>query len=283
MRGQVLVVHQVSPLLVVQWQRFGVAAGHGMAFEQPSPSAVAINQVVSGDKPWIEGTLHAEGQVWLTSPCGWAIGPQAQLQVGGLVCASLSLDTHYPTQDNEVCFALHGAPATVVCQGSVEVAPEGYVVLAGPHVRTRGHLTAPFGRVVVAAAGRMTLRFDAQKLQRVELIDGAAHARVRQQGSLSSPGGLAMLAVKGLPKHQYAVVQSTGHVQAQTTNYRMGGIVLQALGPDDHIDLSGVLDVSAPQGGNAGTIHTRAPRLYTRNHTQITLTAADGKTGKWVL
>ena len=52
---------------------------------------MAINTILDNNGSQIHGQINANGQVWLVNPNGVLFGENAQVNVGGLVAASLSL------------------------------------------------------------------------------------------------------------------------------------------------------------------------------------------------
>jgi filamentous hemagglutinin family protein len=91
--GQVMTINQSSAKLAADWQSFSIGAGNTVNFVQPSASSVALNRVLGSDVSVIQGALNANGQVFLINPNGVLFTPTAQVNVGGLIAATLNLST----------------------------------------------------------------------------------------------------------------------------------------------------------------------------------------------
>ena len=68
--AQALTVTQSSPKMIVDWASFNVGAGSTVTFVQPGSSSVALNRVTGPDPSTIQGSIRANGQVFLVNPNG---------------------------------------------------------------------------------------------------------------------------------------------------------------------------------------------------------------------
>ncbi len=66
---------------IINWQSFSIGAGELTKFVQPSAGSAVLNRVLGGQTSVINGTLSANGQVYLVNGNGVLVGP------GGLVSA----------------------------------------------------------------------------------------------------------------------------------------------------------------------------------------------------
>jgi filamentous hemagglutinin family protein len=78
-----MVINQVSPNVIVNWQSFGIKAGESVRFLQPGTGSVALNRVIGGEASAILGSLTSNGQVFLINPNGILFGSNASVNVGG--------------------------------------------------------------------------------------------------------------------------------------------------------------------------------------------------------
>lgn len=56
---------QNSASAILDWQRFGIAAGESVRFIQPSASSSVLNRVLGNDPSQLLGQLSSNGRVWL--------------------------------------------------------------------------------------------------------------------------------------------------------------------------------------------------------------------------
>src|SRR5271170_5870901 len=75
-------INQQSNIAIINWQTFSIGAGELTKFVQPSSTSAALNRVLGGQISIINGTLSANGQVYLVNGNGIVVGP------GGIVCAN---------------------------------------------------------------------------------------------------------------------------------------------------------------------------------------------------
>ena len=88
-------VNQQTNKAIINWQGFSIDAGETTRFNQPSASSITLNRVTTQDPSRILGNLSANGQVWLVNPNGVYFGPNAMVDVSGLL-----VTTHDITNDN---------------------------------------------------------------------------------------------------------------------------------------------------------------------------------------
>ena len=144
---------------VINWQRFGIAAGETARFVQPSADSQVLNRVVGGEPSVILGNLLSNGRVFLINPSGVAFGRGAQVDVGSLVVSTLRLsDADFAARRLDFGTDGRGAAAGAIRQeGSIRTASGGSVHLVAPQVDNSGIIHTPEGEVLLAAGHRVTL------------------------------------------------------------------------------------------------------------------------------
>src|SRR5690349_2612253 len=70
-----MVVRQGSQNTVIDWQSFSIGSGAGVEFQQPNANAIALNRVNGSAASVIDGSLKANGSVWISNPNGILAGP----------------------------------------------------------------------------------------------------------------------------------------------------------------------------------------------------------------
>lgn len=89
--GSVMTVGQTTAKAIINWQDFSIGAGNKVQFLQPSASAVALNRVLGANPSVIQGSLSANGQVFLLNPNGVLFGPSSQVSAGALLASTLAM------------------------------------------------------------------------------------------------------------------------------------------------------------------------------------------------
>src|SRR6185295_8414047 len=67
-------INQQSRNAIINWQNFSVAPGASVTFQQPDSGAITLNRVTGGGLSAIDGSILANGQVWLINPNGVLFG-----------------------------------------------------------------------------------------------------------------------------------------------------------------------------------------------------------------
>jgi len=275
-----MLVQQTSQNAAINWQSFNIAAGEAVRFVQPNAQSVALNRVLSSDPSRILGQLSANGQVFLINPNGVLFGQGAVVNVGGLVASTLGLsDADFMA--GRYRFA-GDSRAEVRNQGRIQ-ADGGHVTLLGARVANEGVIQARLGSVSLAAGQAMTLDLAGDGLIQLTVNRGVADALVDNSGRIQADGGRVLLSAQAAGEVLSSVVNNTGVIQAQTIEHRHGEIRLMGGMVNGTVHAGGVLDASAPQGGDGGFVETSAAHLQLDPALRVDTTAPHGKTGRWLV
>ncbi|OAI49798.1 hypothetical protein AYO43_00010 [Nitrospira sp. SCGC AG-212-E16] len=142
-------ITQASQLAIINWQQFNIAPTEVTQFIQPNVHAIALNRIFDQNPSQIFGSLQANGTVILLNPNGIMFGPNAQVNVGGLIASSLNLSNanflagHYLFQGS-------GIEGPVKNMGAINGSHDGIYLLA-PSVENSGIITSAQGNIVLAA------------------------------------------------------------------------------------------------------------------------------------
>lgn len=275
-----MTINQGSQNAALNWQSFSIGQGEAVQFVQPNSSSVALNRVLGADPSSILGSLSANGQVFLVNPNGVLFGQGASVNVGGLVASTLNIsDSDFMA--GEYKFAGSSA-AAVLNQGEIN-ADGGYVALLGANVSNQGVIAARLGTVALAAGETITLDVAGDGLLNVGIDQGAVDALVANGGLIQADGGQVLMSAQAAGNLLNTAVNNTGVIQAQTIENRDGVIRLLGDMQTGTVDVAGILDASAPTGGDGGFIDTSAAHVKIDDAVNVTTVAASGKTGTWLI
>ncbi|SAL37494.1 filamentous hemagglutinin N-terminal domain-containing protein [Caballeronia telluris] len=273
-------VQQNTDRLVIDWNRFSTRANESVAFSQPGARSIALNRVVGQDPSVLLGKLDANGQVFIVNPNGVLFGAGSRVNVGGLIASTLSLSSS-DFLAGRYAFASGGAAGAVVNKGVIRAAPGGYVALIGRRAVNEGTIAAPGGQAALAAGNRVTVTLGEHSMIGLSVDQGVLDALAANRGLIEADGGQALLAAGAEGALLAGVVNNTGVILARTAVNQNGVIRLVAEGGT--VQVGGVLDASAPNGGNGGTIQTVGSRVAVSPHACLTTAAASGDTGTWLV
>ena len=275
-----LTVNQSSQNAILNWQSFNIGRNETVQFVQPNSASVALNRVLGVDPSSILGGLTANGKVFLVNPNGIVFGQGAQVNVGGLVASTLNIsDASFMA--GRYSFSGLGGGA-VLNHGSIN-AKGGYVALLGGSVTNQGLITANLGSVALAAGTAITLDVAGDGLLNITIDRGAVNALVQNGGMIRANGGRVVLTAQAAGQLLKTVVNNTGVIEAQTIGSRNGVISLLGDMQSGTVNVGGVLDASAPHGGNGGSIETSAASVNIANDAKISSLAPSGVTGTWTI
>ena len=281
--GDSLTVHQTSARAVINWASFDIAAGQSVRFVQPSATAVALNRVVGNAASTIQGSLSANGRVFLVNPNGVIFGAGAQVEVGGLVASTLAMRDADFLAGHDV---FDGAgPGIVANHGRIVAVGDGQggvIAMLAAQVINEGTLQADRGKVALVAADRVTL--DLGGLVGVTVERGALAAQVDNGGAIRADGGRVLLTARAADELATAAINHDGVIEARSlATGEKGSIILLGDLERGSLVADGRLDASAPAGGDGGFIETSAAQVNFGANFAVTTAAAQGAFGTWLL
>ncbi|ALV04976.1 YDG domain-containing protein [Roseateles depolymerans] len=241
--GNSLNVNQQTQKLVINWNSFDIGSAAGVHFSQPSSNAIALNRINSGVPTQVQGSLTANGNVWILNSAGVVFGKTAQVNVGGLVASSLNLsDSDFLS--GHYTFTSNGQAGAVTNAGQLQAG--GVVALVAPVVRNSGSIQG--SSVALAAGDQVTLDFSGDGLLGFTVDRSTLNALVENTGSLQ--GSNVTLSARSASTAMATVVNNEGVIEATGLSTSGGRIVLDG-GATGEVHVAGSLDASSAtaQGG----------------------------------
>lgn len=239
-----VIINQSAPKAILNWQQFNIAPGEVTRFVQPSTAALALNRIADLSPSQIFGSLQANGSVILLNPNGVMFGPNAQINVNGLIASSLNLSDEnflngmYRFEGAAIAGAVRNA-------GTIETGVGGFVYLLAPNVENSGVIRTPEGHITLAAG--TTAYLSGRPDGRGFLVEVAApEGEALNLKDLVADGGRINLYGR--------VVNQAGLIQANTVRENNGRIELVAseqvnLKSGSRIEAKGA-DVEVSDGGS---------------------------------
>jgi filamentous hemagglutinin family protein len=285
--GAQTTINQTSQNTVINWHGFDTAATESVKFNQPNSSSIALNRINSGQPTNFNGSLSANGQVWLLNPSGVLFGSTSKIDVAGLL-----VTTHNITDSNfmsgNYIFTLDPASlnSKIINNGLISVLDSGIVALVAPGVENNGIITANLGKVYLSSGATFVLDMYGD-----ELINFGSNAPI-DKGSVSNAGQIIANGGKVHMTANYAagvldnMISMTGSIQAKTVGTNSKGQIVLYGGNKKTNTVTGVtyvkgkLDTSDSTGGNnGGIIETSGGYVYIDPTTILNA----GAGGQWIL
>ncbi|MEM6883931.1 MAG: filamentous hemagglutinin N-terminal domain-containing protein, partial [Verrucomicrobiota bacterium] len=249
-----------SDQVSINWQNFSIASGETTQFFQPGSSSLAVNRVVTGNPSALYGTLRANGQIMLINPNGIVVGAGGVIDTGGFYGSTLDLPNNDIFNGN---WEFSGGQDNAIIEnfGTIN-ANGGDVVLISREVNNAGTITAPNGKVSLAAGKEVLLARKDDATQGIYVRPEAGSASITNSGTITAME-VEMEAAGGNP---YAfAIQNTGTVRA--LGFDKSGGRVRLLGHEGLIKLAGEIkagiqdtvdDVADTVGG---LIEVTAPKI----------------------
>ena len=260
-----------SPNAILDWKTFSIGTQNSVRFEQQNAASQVLNRVVGNDPSTILGSLSSNGGVWLVNPHGVLFGPNARIDVGGLVASTLGISND-DFMGGRFRFEGTNAPGgQLLNQGHISTTFGGRVWLMGDSVRNEGLIKTPGGNIVLAA-GRS-----------IELVDsGMPNVTVRvtaPENEALNLGSLIASSGGSIDVHG-GIVNQQGIVRADSVGTDAAGrVVIKAQG-DVKLGDASKTSASSTGTGTAGTLLVESASGSTLVSGQAAATSAEGKGGR---
>jgi filamentous hemagglutinin family protein len=269
-------VKQASNLAIINWQTFSIASGESTTFVQPSAASATLNRVLGGETSLINGTLSANGSIFLINGNGTVVGP------GGVVRANAFTDSTRDISDDDFLAGnLHfvgSNPAGVQNFGTIH-ALGGDVVLIGKTVDNEGTITAVKGTAGLVAGDDVLLGQKNGDGSTIKVNPDTFAATDQAAVGIKNTGKVlaASAELKSANGNIYALaIQNEGTIRATTVKKQGGHIWMTS--DSGTILNSGTLDASARSAhGHGGSVAIQAANGAVENTGHIL--AAGGRYG----
>jgi filamentous hemagglutinin family protein len=216
---------------IINYSQFDIAAGTSVRFIQPSASSWVLNRIVTASPTQIEGTLTANGVIYLVDPAGVMFGKNSIINVGQLYAAAANI-----SNQDALAGLNHftGGQGSVINQGTITA---GDVYLVGLHVVNGGSILGGSGTVAMVSGSDVYLSNGSGGLM-VKIKEGASPAAASGVG-VENDGNVAAQVADMSAGDLYSVaIRQTGRTTASN-------ITLDGAG---RVEVSGKLDASNADG-----------------------------------
>lgn len=228
-----------APRTILDWTSFNLGLDKAVVYRFQDPAWIVLNRVngqavIDGQIESLVGGQRSSGNVWFSAPGGVIFGPNARLNVGGLLATTASVATSGFLDSGNRAFSFTGANASgVSIRTGAELKAAGMLAFISGAVTSQAGSTVQGGTVFYGAAGDFTVRFSPQP-GNLDLVDfvvpasggSGSAAPFALQGD--TVGGNVLLAVVNRADVTNAVISAPGLIAAQSARSDGGDIVLSA-------------------------------------------------------
>ena len=245
--GSTMSIQQQSQRAIVNWNGFSIGSGGQVNITQPGAGSAILNRVTGPMPSAINGTLSANGQVFLVNRNGVIVGPGGRVEAGGFVASTLDIGND-DFMAGRLRFSGDGSSAPVTNQGVIEIGRGGYAALLGGRVSNEGIIRVPMGSVGLGAGERATLDLSGDQFLQVALPsddDGDPSALIQNAGVIQANGGSVELRAAVARDAARNAINLSGVVEARTVGGRSGRVILGG-GGGGTVTVSGRISANAP-------------------------------------
>lgn len=178
--GSRTTVSQTSDKAIINWSGFNLNNGEQLSITQPSASAMLLNRDISGRESVIDGSITANGRVWIINAQGITFGSNARVNVGGLVASTLDVtDADFLDGDNR--FALSapiGHTSKIRTLSGAQLASTGSIALVTRQIDiARGSTVTAGGQAILGSGRDVTLQFMPARTDDLDLFRFVANGQ----------------------------------------------------------------------------------------------------------
>jgi len=155
--GSMTTINQEAMRVDIDWTGFNTSTSESVTFNQPDSSALAVNRI-SGNRTTFDGTLTANGRIFLINQNGLTFGKTAQINAGALLATTSRLDSS--TADDKAHTFTNDGYGSIINNGDITVSDGGFAVLAAPYVENNGIIKADLGQVELASTSDYSVNVD---------------------------------------------------------------------------------------------------------------------------
>ena len=252
--GTVRTITQTTDRVFLDWVDLSVEENETLQFIQPDALSIALNRVTGTTQTIIDGTIEANGRVWILNPNGIFISPTGQVTASGFLASTGSISsTDFMAGGDQ--FSIGGVSSASV-ENAGSIATElGYTILHGASITNEGQISATLGAVLLASGNDLSISFDEGNLISYAVSNestlAASFQGIKNTGTITADGGLIALGMASALDAIHGVINAEGLLQANSVEERNGTIILDA---GDHGDLviTGTVTVAGLEADQVG-------------------------------
>ncbi len=264
--GTNLDIHQSTDRAIIDWRSFNIGQGETTTFHQPGSRSVTLNRVNASSPSFIDGTLKANGNIFIVNQSGVLFGSNSHVDVSGLVATSSDINNDKFIAGDFRFDRPGKSDATVENQGQITAGEAGLVGLVAPNVKNSGTITARMGRVQLASGDQATIDLYGDGLIQLGVSDEVSSQLAENTGRIQADGGTITLTAAAGSQIVNSLITSSGELRAPSVGVHNGRILISAAGSNavagninkgkksgsSTVLVSGALDVSGRKTGERG-------------------------------
>ena len=220
------VINQSTEKAIVNWHSFSVPDNGSAVFNQPDSKSITLNRIIGKQKTHIDGSIHANGQVWILNPNGTLVGKHGTINAHGFMATTQAISNKDFLMGNYQFDLKNDNSSEVVNLGEISVG-SGYAILAGKNVNNSGIIVASVGKIVLGSGQRFIVDIIGDNLLSFEITErlNKRDGSISSLGRLKAAKGHILLAANDAEKIISDVVNAGDTVQANSVKIVGGSVI----------------------------------------------------------
>ena len=233
--GNITNINQSTNKASINWQDFSIKSNEIVNFNQPNQNSITLNRVVGNEKSIIDGSLNANGQVWILNSNGTLFGKNAKVNTAGLLVTTKELSDEDFNKGN---YNFKGnSTATIENLGNID--SEKYAAFVANAVINNGTIKVHSGTVNLIGASEFSVTLDENSNISLKVTKGVLDALVENNNLIIANNGSVYLTTNAKDELLKGVVNNRGKIEANSisdlTN-KKNEVILFAHGGTANID-----------------------------------------------
>ena len=243
-----MTVNQSTDKVAIDWNSFNINKGESVNFAQPSNTSIALNRVTGSSASAINGSLNANGRVFLINQNGILFGQGSSVNVGGLVASTHDISN---SDFEKGSYTFAGSSAAAVKNAGKINAEGGVVALLASDVENSGTITTKSGTTALLAGSNINIDYTGSGKINFTVNKSIADAKALNSGTIQADGGYVYMTARDASTTLNTVVNNTGVIEAKSLKNVNGTIVLDG-GDQGVVNVGGSIDASGDEAGQTG-------------------------------
>jgi filamentous hemagglutinin family protein len=232
-------VTQTASKAVINWDTFSLSSGATFNVTNQTVNSILLNRVVGGSASQINGSITANGSVWIVNPQGVYFNSGSSVSVGSLLASTLAI-TDASFNAGTYQFTPSGTSGSIRLDGTINAS--GYVLALSPNISqaSSGAITVPQGQVQLIANDNAQIAIGNTGLITASLGASATQSIINTEGAITVDNGSVLLSALGNSLVAKSLLTQSGTIQSGS-GASSGNITLETSGD---VTVAGTLKTS---------------------------------------
>lgn len=259
---------------IINYTSFNIMQNESVIVTLPSYDSEILNRVINAEVSQLFGTLRCNGIFILTNESGIHVGPNAQIDVGGIILSTRDI-TNQNFLDNNYLFnrlSQDKLDLFLLNEGEITIQDGGFGVLIAGAIENKGKIIAKLGTIALASGDAVKLQLFGNSLISVAIEAPVAKTikdyegnsitdQIKNTGTLDAEGGTVILKAESINDIFTSAINLDGIVKGTRVEESEGIIRIVA---DGNVNIAG--NIQATQI-NIGDVETIIPETVTIEET----------------